>query len=285
LLREAGYKGLLIGHLHNGHLAHWSGTELDELSKTLDCIVSCSNFMASTYTKRSQSIAAKSVVAYNGVDLNVFSPTETPRSEKQIFFVGRFSEQKGVLPLVEAFETVFRTHRDAQLVIGGSSGFGTHQESNYVRAVRSKADQLINKGAQIKFTGYIDHYRQLPDYFRQASIAAFPSVFEEPFGMVICEAMACGTPVVASARGGIPEVLGDAGKLTEPEPTRLASDLLHVIENRPLRKEMSRMGLARVRKFGWANSAERWRSILQTVASREPLSDFAEMPKDSTLHA
>ena len=125
LLRQLRYRGKIVGHLQNDHLGLWPARDLDELASHLDCIVSCSQYIAKTFCGRSSAMAAKSRVIYNGVDRQTFRPVPSRRVSKRLFFVGRFDPQKGVLPLVRAFGEVATKYGDAELVIGGATGFGT----------------------------------------------------------------------------------------------------------------------------------------------------------------
>ena len=124
---------------------------------------------------------------------------------------------KGPLQLVEAYSRVLATHPDTKLIVAGSTSFGRHEETKYVRSVRELARSIEKQhGVSIEFPGYIHHDRELPAFFQRATLFTSPSIFQEPFGLVNAEAMACATPVVGSNRGGIPELLGDTWSLIHP---------------------------------------------------------------------
>lgn len=267
LLRELGYKGKIIGHLQNSHLLHYDSERLEHLATALDCIVSCSQYIADEFILRSPGMAARSQVVFNGVNTEIFRPADHAVNNKRVFYVGRFHPEKGILPLVQAFEAVTKRHPDAELHIGGATGFGSHTETPYVREVRETAERLRkNAGAKIEFLGYIDHDSQLPGCFQQAAVAVFPSVFNEPFGMVNCEAMACGTPVVATKRGGIPEVVGDSGILVDaPDPRLLAEAINAILDNREFRLMLRQKAIERARQFDWSCIAARWAEVILKV--------------------
>ncbi len=265
-LRSLGYPGKIWLHLQNNHLGHWTTPMLDALAPQLDGVAVCSSFLRDTFAPRSPSIAAKTKVIFNGVDTHLFHPQEALREPKTIFFVGRFEHQKGVLELVRAFEHLLPRHPDAKLIIGGATGFGVHQETSYVRQVRELAQSLQqSRNANISFPGYIHHDNELPSYFQKATIFACPSLFQEPFGLVNAEAMACATPVVGSNRGGIPEVLGDAGIVINPEHTEnFANALSRLLDNPTLRTQMAAASLTRAREiFDWSTIAQTWLQALQ----------------------
>lgn len=272
VLRKMGYEGAIMLHLHNNHLGHWSGAALDALAPKLDALVVCSNYLRSTFASKSALLDAKTHVVFNGANLRLFYPREEVRESKTIFFVGRVDPEKGVLQLLQAYERVLDSHAEAKLVIGGSTGFGTHRETSYVRQVRELAQGLEkNKRAQIHFTGYLDHDNDLPLWFQKASVFASPSLFQEPFGLVNAEAMACATPVVGANRGGIPEVIGDAGRLVDPENVaELAAAISELLADRQLCRCLGQAGYERCRKmFDWTGTAEAWMSLLDLLIPSE----------------
>jgi spore coat protein SA len=267
-LRRIGYQGAIVLHLQNDHLGHWSGPALDALAPKLDALVVCSDYLRRTFASKSALLNAKTHVVYNGASLELFYPREEVREPKTIFFVGRFDEQKGVLQLLQAYEAVLDAHPDAKLVIGGTTGFGTHSETLYVRQVRELARSLEkNKRAQIHFTGYLDHDRDLPLWFQRATVFACPSIFPEPFGLVNAEAMACATTVVGARRGGIPEVLGNAGRLADPENVQeYASALSELLAQPQYCRDLGRAGRERCRTmFDWHVTAETWMTLIDSV--------------------
>jgi glycosyltransferase involved in cell wall biosynthesis len=153
-------------------------------------------------------------------------------------------------------------------VIGGATGFGVHQETPYVRQVRELAASLEkSRNAQIQFTGYLHHDKDLPSWFQRAAIFSSPSLFQEPFGLVNAEAMACATPVVASNRGGIPDVLGGAGRLVNPENTEEYAAVLSELLGKPeLCASLGRAGYERCRElFDWSAIAKTWIPVIEGV--------------------
>jgi spore coat protein SA len=270
-LRNQGFHGEIWLHLQNNHLGHWTTPMLDALAPKLDGVAVCSTYLRDTFAPRCPAIAAKAKVIFNGVDTHLFHPEESLREPKTIFFVGRFDPEKGVLQLVRAFEQLLPRHPDAKLIIGGTTGFGVHQETPYVRQVRELAQSLQQtKNANITFPGYIHHDHDLPAYFQRATIFACPSLFQEPFGLVNAEAMACGTPVAGSNRGGIPEALGSAGIVANPENTEeFAAALSRLLDNPQLRTQLGAASLSRSREvFDWAAIAQTWLETLRSTAAR-----------------
>jgi glycosyltransferase involved in cell wall biosynthesis len=173
-----------------------------------------------------------------------------------------------VLQLIQAYARILQAHPDATLIIGGTTGFGTHEETPYVRRVRELANSVVqNCKGRIQFTGYIHHDRDLPSWFQRATIFTSPSLFQEPFGLVNSEAMACATPVVGANRGGIPEVLGNAGRLVDPEDMEdFAATLASLLAQPAERAVLGAAAYERCRKmFDWDLIAESWATLLKDV--------------------
>jgi spore coat protein SA len=270
VLRRMGYEGAIVLHLQNDHLGHWSGSALDALAHGLNALVVCSDYLRSTVASKSALLDAKTHVVFNGANLQLFYPREEVREPKTIFFVGRFDPQKGVLQLLQAYERVLDAHPDAKLVIAGTTGFGTHRETPYVYQVRELAHSLEkNKHAQIHFKGYLDHDKDLPLWFQKATVFACPSLFQEPFGLVNAEAMACATTVVGANRGGIPEVIGNAGRLVDPENIEeFAAAISELLAKPEYCRGLGQAGYQRCREmFDWRVTAETWVTLLDRAGS------------------
>jgi len=153
-------------------------------------------------------------VLYNGVEPNLFtrgslsdarSKLSLPQDERILLYVGNLKDTKGCLDLLEAFPRVLSTHPDANLVFVGS---GPAREALLQRAAALGCQE------RVRLVGAVEHYA-LGDWFRAADLLCLPS-HNEGVPNVVLEAMACGTPVVATRVGGIPEVLPEqAGILVD----------------------------------------------------------------------
>lgn len=268
LLRNLGYDGRIVLHLQNDHLGHWTTEMLDQLAAQLDVVVTCSEYLRNTFAPKSPRLAVKAKVVANGVNTKLFYPREEIREPQTIFFVGRFHPEKGVLQLVQAYSRILQSHPEAKLVIGGTTGFGTHTPNPYVREVESLARSIIRtQSGSIRFTGYLHHDRDLPTWFQSATLFASPSIFQEPFGLVNAEAMACATPVVGANRGGIPEVLGNVGVLVDPEDIQeFAEALSMLLGNREYAAKLGRAAYQRCRElFDWDVVSKRWSLLLREL--------------------
>lgn len=169
-----------------------------------------------------------------------------------ILYVGSEQPRKNFISLVKAFYklTKIKGFEELKLV-----KVGKPQTS---RRERKKLMEFINGlGLQekIKFIDYVDEIN-LPKLYNAADLFVFPSLYEG-FGLPPLESMACGTPVIASNRASVPEVVGDAGIVLDPlNIDQLTKEMENVLNSESLQKELFQKGLNRSRKFTWENCAK-----------------------------
>lgn len=151
---------------------------------------------------------AKVEVIYNGINAQAFKKTLTtavlkkyhiPENKPYILFVGRITRQKGLIYLLKAFEYL---NKDVTLVICA----GSPDEKIIYDEITQTIKKLKNKGRKIIHIENFLKPVELKEIYSHAKVFVCPSIYE-PFGIINLEAMACEVPVVASAVGGIPEVV------------------------------------------------------------------------------
>ena len=203
---------------------------------------------------------ARVVVIHNGIDPERFRRTEQRDALDRlgvrppyVLFVGRITDQKGIFHLLEA---ATRLPPGVQVVLCASAPDTPEIEARLRRAVSAHPNVVwINE--------MVPH-DVVTQLYSHAAVFACPSVYE-PFGLINLEAMACETPVVASAVGGILEVVvdGETGLLVEPaRPDVLAEALTRVLANPALGRSMGRAGRRRVEtRFSWSSVAERTEQV------------------------
>jgi len=178
--------------------------------------------------------------------------------EKVILHVGAIQRRKNIARLVDAFESVDGEWR---LVLAGASGYGAAEILARIGAARSRD--------RISVLGYVPP-SELAAWYARAMIFAFPSL-DEGFGMPVLEAMAAGTPVIASNRAALPEVAGDAAWLVNPEAAGELSEAIVQLARDPARRaELSRRGLQRAAQFTWAQAVEKTWQVYGELAGDRP---------------
>jgi glycosyltransferase involved in cell wall biosynthesis len=175
--------------------------------------------------------------------------------------VGNFLPHKNLPRLLRAWAALPEVLGGHRLVLAGGALAGR-------AALRALADSL-GLGDCVVFPGLVAD-ADLPALYGGAAALVQPSL-EEGFGLPALEAMACGTPVVASRRGALPEVVGDAGVLVDPEDERaLASALARVLGSAGERRALAGRGLARAASFTAERTAGRVVELLQATARPAP---------------
>ena len=173
-----------------------------------------------------------------------------PREQGPILFVGTLEPRKNLHRLTEAYALLVDRRRDIpDLVLAGAP-------DPRARDLFTGPVSLARAIDRIRLTGYVsDDERQR--LYREASVLVLPSL-DEGFGIPALEAMTIGLPVVASNRGALPEVVGSAGILVEPDDAEgLAAAIERVLNDAAFSRQMSEAGLARAAQFTWDASAER----------------------------
>ncbi len=205
----------------------------------------------------------KVVVIHNGIDLSIWNRLDRGATcaafgieGDYILFVGRTSRQKGMAHLLEA---VKRVPPPVRLVCCTSAPDTPEIEAEIAAKVKELGDRVTWINTMLREEQYVELYSN-------AAVFACPSVYE-PFGIINLEAMACERPVVASAVGGIKEVVvqGETGLLVPPgEPEALAEALNRVLGDRDLARSMGTKGRRRVEeRFSWDSIAAKTKEMYE----------------------
>jgi len=179
-----------------------------------------------------------------------------------LLYAGNIRPQKNIPRLVEAF-AVAREHlsrhpvyRNLHLVIIGD------EISRYPSVRRAVIQTRVEKA--VRFLGFVP-FEALRVFFESAALFVFPSLYEG-FGLPPLEAMATGTPVVASNVSSLPEVLGDAALLVNPENVfDIARAIQEVLLDQDLRQELIGKGKAQAARYSWERTAREVLEVYRDV--------------------
>jgi glycosyltransferase involved in cell wall biosynthesis len=209
----------------------------------------------------------------NGVDVEKFATVSEADCQRirdtydlddrpVVFFAGTVMPRKGVAELVEAAAAVVGAgHEDVAFVIAGE----TDLDEEYMNRVEAIIDDA-GIGDNVTFTGYLEDSELLPMY-RTSSIFVLPS-FEEGFGMVVSEAMAAGTPPVASRISGIGQQIDDGttGLMVEPGDVKELAEALHELLDDPeKRRTMGDRSRERAKRFSWETITDQYIDVYERM--------------------
>jgi glycosyltransferase involved in cell wall biosynthesis len=179
-------------------------------------------------------------------------------------YLGGFDLRKRVMTALHAWTYVGPSQgEEVPLVIAGAEpAWGTPMFPD----LRRLASELKLE-PYIRWLGKVDEDDK-PSLYRLASVFVFPSVYEG-FGLPVLEAMACGTPVVASDTAVMREVTGDAAYLVKPDDARaMAGALIALLIQDPLREEQIQRGLGVVTRYRWSKTARETLAVYDRVLGR-----------------
>jgi len=191
----------------------------------------------------------KITVVYNGIDSKYY-PRNQARPDPPdpfILYVGRFDPYKNVVGLIRSFNLFCRNRDDnPRMILAG------HLDSRYPEAIET----VKELGLESRIT-FLDGAaeEELIQLYNDARILILPSLYEG-FGLPPLEAMACGTPVIVSDRGSLPEIVGDAGLIIDPDrEDSIAGAIERLWDSETLRLEFREKGLRRAKDFSWEETA------------------------------
>lgn len=199
---------------------------------------------------------SKIEISYLGVEnkFNNITNNQTLKQVRQrynlpkdfILFVGTIEPRKNLANLISAYY-LFRKKYNLQLVIVGKKGWKYDEVFHTI--------DKLGLHDEIRVVGYVKD-DDLPSFYNLAKVFVYPSIYEG-FGLPILEAMASGCPVIASNSSSMPEVIGDAGILINPEKLdkELPSSLKKILKSTKMREKLIKKGMERAKQFTWQKTA------------------------------
>lgn len=198
---------------------------------------------------------------------------EIDQRSNVVGYIGRLSEEKGILNLIEAIPLVLKGRTSTRFVIcGGGSLYDEAEKIMKVEGVE----------AHVRLMKWVAH-EEVPQYLNELKLLVLPS-FTEGLPNVVLEAMACGTPVLATPVGGIPEIIknGETGFiLGSNDPKLIADKIVELLDTPKLLEKVSENAYKWVREnFTKEKTIKTWRNILEeitTAGAKVPLTSLCPL--------
>jgi glycosyltransferase involved in cell wall biosynthesis len=288
----------------------------------VDLVTTVSDYITEKTRRQFPMIASRCQTMYNGIDAVEFSREHqdaSPRREKRILYAGAASPHKGLHDLLEAFSLVVKEYPEVRLDVVGSPGSYPMAETfdledreliesvypfyayDWISRMKAKLslappdagtylarlkERLSSEArGKITFLGFVPR-PELVDLYYNADVFAFAPIWDEGFGIPPVEAMAAGTPVVATRSGAIPELVKDKQTgflVSKNDPRALSESILTLLRDDPLREKMGRAARNWVHQnFTWDRVAERMYGYYSDLCGFNELPPkFSTSAKDS----
>lgn len=255
LFRAAFPNATIILYLHNRVLRRVPRWAKRRTLAAFDGIIFVSDFLRRDLEKRSGSLPVRSLVALPAVPTTFRSPPDgadaTPIRPVDVLFVGRLTPEKGAHVLLSALAEDKNLNTTAR-VIGGRWFHPLERKTRYERRIQRVAARM---GERIEVMGplapdVVDAHRA------SARVTVVPSVWPEPLGLTVLEAMASPSATIASRTGGIPE-LDSAGGVVLVQPgsvSQLRDAISHLLEDESARGAVVRAGTLSASAMSWAST-------------------------------
>ncbi|EOO76810.1 glycosyltransferase family 4 protein [Bacillus mycoides] len=294
LYKQASPGSKFVLGLHNDMFAEHkiSFLEGNLIIEMVTAIVTVSNYIRETVIERFPQAEHKISIVYSGVNIKTSPPIWTPNGQKirnefrkkyaiqdkkVILFVGRLTKNKGPDILIHSMKEVIKAHKDAVLVIVGGKWFSDNGVNKYIKKLHRLAKPIKE---HVLFTKFIPA-DQIHNIFLMGDIFVCSSQWHEPLARVHYEAMAAGTPIITTNRGGNAEVITDEhnGCLIEQynnpkEFSRLIQGLLSQPE---FAKLMAQNGRQIVEKnFTFMHTANKLKQVYKqvTIPTHQPVKNL-----------
>ena len=258
IIKLSKYKGNYYYHLHNIPRVNAGCKSVFSNATGILCV---SKFVSDAIQTDKNAIGPispkKTKILYNCIDTNLFRVIDDKRlliktrekygvneNDNVIIFVGRLSKEKGIDKLLEAIQNI--NVPNVRVLIVGSLIHNTEEMDDYQVKLHELASSLSDK---VIFTGYVNQ-DELPLLYNISDVAALPSMWDEPAGLTMIEALACGVPVVTTASGGIPEYVSDCAivfQRDEKVVENLSKSITILLKKTIDKDERQRKGIARIK--------------------------------------
>ncbi|MDJ0516700.1 MAG: glycosyltransferase [Trichodesmium sp. MO_231.B1] len=292
VVRSLNPKAKIVLTLHSELFSQHNRKVFEKRLRYVDYVTCVSDYITEKTRRDFPKIADRCQTIYNGIESVEFVNNRKNYSEarqrkvKRIMYAGAVSPQKGIHILLEALQIVVKSYPDVHLEVIGPQGTVPAQECFplndkalveclkpfYAKQYISELLKMISPDivGKVSFAGMIPR-SQLIDRFFEADIFVFPPIWDEGFGIPPVEAMAAGTPVVATRSGAVLETVqdGKTGFLVDKNNApALADAILKLLGNDALRESMGRAGRQRAFEyFTWEQAADQTLQLYETLCN------------------
>lgn len=252
------YAGRYYLHMHTVPRKYYGNERL-----VCDCkgLISISNFVSESMLadSRIQLDKEKVHIMYNCIDMDLFKPIarevtdgikeqyQVPLDKKIVLFIGRLCADKGIEEVIRSIRKLDR--KDVVLLAVGGNFYKSGIVSPYEEHLRRLSEDIKDK---IYFTGYVD-YDRVAEIYAIADVVVLPSVWDEPAGMTMVEAMACGRPLITTRSGGIPEYVGEGNcvllERNEALVDAIAKNISEILDHSERAEELGNKAYLRASQF------------------------------------
>ncbi|MBM0225695.1 glycosyltransferase family 4 protein [Micromonospora sp. ATA51] len=258
--------------MHNDLLRYVDRREFPALKAAVNSFAFCSQYLAEKAVRDFGPHPGE--VLYNCVDTSrAFRVAQGVRRPNSLAFVGRLIQEKGALEAIRVCQALNNIDSEAQWTLdiyGGAAAGVSLYETDYTRRVGMLCAD-VNRAAgreMVRLRGHLSHER-LAESLAMTTFFLYPCQWEEPFGMVLIEAMALGLVPVASRKGGISEIVehGVSGVLIDDaaDDDGFASEILRLSKNADVLDAMRMRGLQSARRFSPENAAKELTALLDRL--------------------
>ncbi len=243
------------------NVARW----IESTIRQADLLIAVSNFLKIEVLKNYSLSPERIKYIPNGVDLDLFNQVNYPIQDKKILYVGRFSMEKGIDFIPRIVKNVFEKDNDIKFEIIAA-------DQNIPPSLQKTKQQF--EELEKKFPNrFIWHKEQisreaLPKIYNEALIYIQPSRYDS-FPTTVLEAMACGKAVICSNRGGMPDMVGNSGRIVQLNSSVFSKEILRLAENYKLRERYSRRALEKVKEYGWEKICKEMLKTYKGVAEKK----------------
>lgn len=220
-----------------------------------DVFLACSDYVRRWFLAAYKVDASNVYTAYAGVDPHLFFPEPRRQlTQLRLLYVGRLDPNKGVDAAVDTFRILKERNLPVTLTVAGGGWFYKRKdrsEESFVLALRKSMEEL-----DVEWLGHVPR-RWLPGVIRSHDVALVLSRSQEPFGLVVLEAMSSGVAVLASPHGGLTESCGGAGVHVDPQKPKEIADVLEAFLRTPeTLSELKQKAVNRARLASWKTTAD-----------------------------